>query len=43
MWAKLLRLSIFSPKKFWGGRMLNRSETPYYAYTMLASILFKIR
>jgi hypothetical protein len=28
-----LKLSIFAPKKLYGGRTVNRSEIPHYAYT----------
>ncbi len=33
MRAEQLKLSIFTPKKLYGGRTVNRSEIPHYAYT----------
>ena len=33
MRAEMLKMSIFAPKKLCGGRTVNCSEIPHYAYT----------
>jgi len=36
-----LKLSIFAPKKLYGGRTVNRSEIPHYAYTWPLAVIQK--